>query len=95
MKSKSTAGADANTEYEGNAPSGGSSTPGIIIPREKIPAEVLQKIIESFVLEEGTDYGQREYSLESKVQAVIKQLERGELELVFDPESEVCSLRRR
>jgi len=86
---------DADTQREEHAPSGSNSTPGIIIPREKIPAEVLQKIIESFVLEEGTDYGQREYSLESKVQAVIKQLERGELELVFDPESEVCSLRRR
>lgn len=69
--------------------------PGIVIPRDQLSDEVLSRIIESFVLEEGTDYGQVEYSLEQKVVAVKKQLDRGELQLVFDPESETCSIRSR
>ena len=44
-------------------------------------------MIESFVLREGTDYGEREYSLEQKVAQVHAQLERGQARIVFDPES--------
>jgi uncharacterized protein YheU (UPF0270 family) len=39
------------------------------------------------VLREGTDYGEREFSLEQKVAQVRAQLERGRARIVFDPES--------
>ncbi len=42
-------------------------------------------MVESFVLREGTDYGEREYSLEEKAAHVMRQLERGEARILFDP----------
>jgi uncharacterized protein YheU (UPF0270 family) len=44
------------------------------------------------VLREGTDYGEREHSLEEKVARVIAQLKKGEANIVFDPESESVSI---
>ena len=44
-------------------------------------------MIESFVLREGTDYGDRDVPLDEKVDAVQAQLERGEARIVFDPAS--------
>ena len=52
----------------------------------------LRGVVESFVLREGTDYGQRDYSLEEKIAAVIRQLDCGEAVIVFDPDSETVSI---
>jgi hypothetical protein len=52
----------------------------------------LHGVIESFVLREGTDYGEREYSLEQKVAQVRAQLERGQARIVFDPESSTLTI---
>jgi uncharacterized protein YheU (UPF0270 family) len=60
----------------------------IEVPYGELSAELLNAVIESFVLREGTDYGEREFSLEDKVARVISQLKRGEARILFDPESE-------
>jgi uncharacterized protein YheU (UPF0270 family) len=57
-----------------------------VAPTELSP-EALRAVIESFVLREGTDYGQREFSLEEKVAQVRRQLERGEARIVFEPQT--------
>jgi uncharacterized protein YheU (UPF0270 family) len=57
------------------------------VPYTELPADLLQAVVESFVLREGTDYGEKELSLEDKVARVITQLKRGEAKIVFDPES--------
>ena len=49
-------------------------------------------MIESFVLREGTDYGEREFSLEQKVAQVRAQLERGQARIVFDPDSSTVTI---
>ena len=49
-------------------------------------------MIESFVLREGTDYGERQFSLEQKVAQVRTQLERGQARILFDPESNSVTL---
>ena len=46
------------------------------------------------MLREGTDYGEKEFSLEDKVAHVIGQLRRGEARIVFDPETETVSITR-
>jgi len=51
-----------------------------VAPTELSP-EALRAVIESFILREGTDYGQREFSLDEKVAQVRRQLER----IVFEP----------
>lgn len=65
-----------------------SSESHFVIPHTELSADALRGVIESFVLREGTDYGQHEYSLEQKVAHVLKQLEQGEAQIVFDPDSE-------
>jgi len=60
----------------------------ITIPHTELTDDVLRRLIESFVLREGTDYGEKEISLEQKVARVLGQLERGEAQIVFEPESE-------
>jgi uncharacterized protein len=60
----------------------------IVVPHTELAADLLRAVIESFVLREGTDYGEREHSLDEKVARVIRQLERGEAQIVFDPDTE-------
>ena len=58
------------------------------IPHQELSADALRGVVESFVLREGTEYGEREFQLEQKVAHVMRQLERGEARIWFDPASE-------
>jgi uncharacterized protein len=49
-------------------------------------------VVESFVLREGTDYGEKEFSLADKVSGVIAQLKRGEAKIIFDSESDSVTI---
>ena len=62
------------------------------VPYGELSADLLNAVIESFVLREGTDYGEKELSLEDKVARVIGQLKRGEAKIIFDPESESVTI---
>jgi uncharacterized protein YheU (UPF0270 family) len=64
----------------------------IEIPFPSLAKETLQALIESFVLREGTDYGEYELSLEQKVESVRKQLEKGKLKILFDENEESCTI---
>lgn len=55
------------------------------VPHTELSPEALRGVIEAFVLREGTDYGDREASHEAKVADVLRQLERGEAYIQFDP----------
>jgi uncharacterized protein YheU (UPF0270 family) len=57
----------------------------MVIPYRDLSETALRGVLESFVLREGTDYGEREISLDQKVAQVLRQLERGEAQIVFDP----------
>ena len=58
------------------------------VPHSELAPDVLRRVVESFVLREGTDYGERELSLDQKVEHVMRQLRRGEAQIVFDPRSQ-------
>ena len=62
------------------------------VPYGELSAELLHAVVESFVLREGMDYGEREYSFEAKVADVMRQLKRGEAKILFDPESESVTI---
>jgi uncharacterized protein YheU (UPF0270 family) len=64
----------------------------VAIPHTELTRDALLGVIESFVLREGTDYGDRDYSLEQKVAHVMRQLERGEARIMFDPNSETVDV---
>ncbi|OIV46400.1 hypothetical protein BK025_11810 [Sodalis sp. TME1] len=55
----------------------------MIIPWEQIDPATLYNLIESFVLREGTDYGEREQSLQQKAADVLRQVQSGEAVLVW------------
>lgn len=62
------------------------------VPYGDLAADLLHAVVESFVLREGTDYGEREFSLEDKVARVLLQLKKGEAKIMFDPESESVTI---
>jgi hypothetical protein len=64
-----------------------SSAP-VSVPHTALAADLLRAVIESFILREGTDYGERELSLDDKVLRVMRLLERGDARIVFDPQTE-------
>jgi uncharacterized protein len=70
----------------------GDKPQSVTIPYSELAADLLHAVVESYVLREGTDYGEREVSLEDKVSQVIDQIKRGEAEIVFDPETETVGI---
>jgi uncharacterized protein len=62
------------------------------VPYTELPPDLLHAVIESFVLREGTDYGEREVSLEDKVAGVVAQLKRGDAKIIFDPETDSVTI---
>ena len=62
------------------------------MPHTELSAAALRGVIESFVLREGTDYGERDVPHEAKVAQVLRQLERGEARIMFDPMSQGVSI---
>ena len=66
--------------------------PPVLIPHRELSPEALRGVIESFVLREGTDYGAREFSLEQKIAHVMAQIERGQAQILFDPNTETVHI---
>ncbi|MFP2387640.1 YheU family protein [Enterobacter ludwigii] len=64
----------------------------MIIPWQDLSPETLDKLIESFVLREGTDYGEHERSLEQKVNDVKRQLKSGDVVLVWSELHETVNI---
>ena len=68
---------DGHEEPQGASP--------VEVPHAELSPEALRGVVEAFVLREGTDYGEREVPHEQKVAQVLRQLERGEARILFDP----------
>jgi uncharacterized protein len=64
----------------------------VVVPYTELAPDLLHAVVESFVLREGTDYGEKEISLEAKVARVLAQLQKGEARILFDPESESVTI---
>lgn len=64
----------------------------MIIPRRDLSPDTLDNLIESFVLREGTDYGEHERSLEQKVNDVKRQLKSGDVVLVWSELHETVNI---
>jgi uncharacterized protein YheU (UPF0270 family) len=62
------------------------------IPFQQLKEDVLDAIIESFVLREGTDYGEYEYSLADKKSQLLRQICRGEVVIIYEEATETCNL---
>jgi hypothetical protein len=59
---------------------------------ERLGADLLVALLEEFASRDGTDYGEREVSLKEKVSELRVQLSTGELEILYDADSEEWDL---
>jgi hypothetical protein len=64
----------------------------MIIPHRMLSPEALQGLLEEFVTRDGTDYGEREASLQAKVVQVWCQLDLGIVVIVFNEPEGTCSI---
>lgn len=64
----------------------------LVVPHTELSVEVLRGVVESVVLREGTEYGEREFSLEDKVAQLMQQLQAGAAQIVFDPTSQTVDI---
>jgi uncharacterized protein YheU (UPF0270 family) len=55
------------------------------VPHTELAPHTLRAVVESFVLREGTDYGAQDAPFERKVADVMRQLDRREAIIVYDP----------
>ena len=68
-----------------DAPMGeGDDAPPVEVPYTALQPATLRSVVEEYVTRDTTDYGERERTLEEKVEDVMRQLRRGEALLVFD-----------
>lgn len=64
----------------------------MIIPHHMLSPEALHRVIEAFVTREGTDYGEHDILLATKVLQVRQQLDAGTAVIVYDQETESWTL---
>ena len=64
----------------------------VVVPYLELSPEALRSVVESFVLREGTDYGDKIFSLQEKHAHVMQQLARGIARIVFDPNTETVDI---
>jgi hypothetical protein len=84
-------GEDDDIELEREIPDEGEGA-HIIVPPDRLSPEALRGVIVEFVTREGTDYGHVEVPLSTKIAQVRRQLEAGEIVLLFDAKSETINL---
>ena len=67
-------------------------TNGLVVPYNELSPGALRGVVEDFVTRDGTDYGELEVSLETKVKQVLNQLHSGKAVIVFDQKTETCNI---
>jgi uncharacterized protein YheU (UPF0270 family) len=81
-----------DTEYSKESASSEDVKPPVEVPNDALSSEALTKVIDYFIMREGTDYGAVELTHETKVERVRKQLASGKIKIVFDPNTESVTL---
>lgn len=62
------------------------------IPYTELSEDALKGVLDDFILREGTDYGEQEYTLEQKRSHVLDQLKSKKVLIVWDAESETAGI---
>ena len=62
------------------------------VPPKRLQADVLQALLEEFATRDGTDYGECELSLAAKVERLQRQLDAGDLHILYDADCELWDL---
>ncbi len=62
------------------------------VPHTSLTSDALRRLAEEFVTRDGTDYGRVEKTLDDKVAALLRQLERGDAVIVYDGRSQTINI---
>ncbi len=65
---------------------------GLDVPYEQISPDTLRAMIEEFVTREWSELSDSGYTLDEKVEQVIKQLKDRKAKVVFDLTTETCNI---
>lgn len=65
----------------------------MIIPMDQLEPDTLHNIIEAFVLREGTEYGEQDVDLNTKVAQVLQQLESGKAVIEYSELHETVDIK--
>ena len=64
----------------------------VVVPLQRLQGETFLALLEEFASRDGTDYGEHECTLEQKATTLRTQLEKGELQILYDTDSEQWDL---
>lgn len=65
---------------------------GIVVPHRQLSAGALQGLLEEFVTRDGTDTGYTKLTLDERVAQVRRQLDRGEVVIVYDAGTQTANI---
>lgn len=74
------------------SPGGPGCTDAVEVPYASLQADTLRAVVEEFITRAATDYGERERTLEEKVVDVMRQLQRREAVVIFDPRTDTVNI---
>jgi len=64
----------------------------MLIPFKQLSPDALQGLIEDFVTRNGTDYGDIEVSLETRITQVMRQLKSGDVVIAYNHDEQYCNI---
>ena len=64
----------------------------VMVPYDQLSKEALHNLIHEFVTRDGTDYGETEVPLETKMNQVLTKLQQKKAVIVFDPDTESATI---
>lgn len=62
------------------------------IPYQQLDEATLNNLIEQYILREGTDYGEVEFSLEEKTRQILKQIKNEDIYIMYSELHESVTL---
>jgi len=65
---------------------------GVEVPYEQINPDTLRNLVSEFVTREWEESGEVGYTLDQKIEQVLRQLREGKARVVFDAVSESCNI---
>lgn len=66
--------------------------PPVEIPPDSLDAGTLKAVVDSFIFRDGTDYGWQEVHHDTKSEQVLRQIAKGHVKIIFDPNTESITL---
>ena len=62
------------------------------VPYQKLKSDTLNRVIESFIVREGTEYGLHEVSMEEKIAKVKMQLKSNKIKILFSEKDQTINI---